>query len=404
MGCLQTNWTTWSASIRIATSTRLRLSTRGRARWSRRRRRRLAGAATRRRCGWRHRHARGARVGCRGHRPLRCRPCALAAAQRRAGTRSRVHKPRRAAAARQGRSARRSPCRPLRTGNHAPRDAAGRASTRRRCGCSCSPDGGAVDTRRVALVQLRSVIVTAPDEASATSYGDCRSVSCSKRCSRFRRSSSRAPDELATILVLRTLARRIQAATAEAETLEREILTHIRALVPQLLDEPGVGPIVAAQLIVTWSHHDRVVSEAAFARRWRRTRPGLERPDHAIPTSRGGRPPTQPRSPHHRPPPPSTRPRTRDYIARLVAEGKSTRDAVRLLKRYLARHLYRVMQNSAPRSPTVIGASFPDAGPSQRHSAESVTAWSSSRSYSSKKFAYSWRSYSSAVKGLFGAP
>jgi hypothetical protein len=36
-------------------------------------------------------------------------------------------------------------------------------------------------------------------------------------------------------------------------------------------------------------------------------------------------------------------PATRDYIARRVAEGKSRRDAVRLLKRYLARHLYRVL-------------------------------------------------------------
>jgi hypothetical protein len=41
-------------------------------------------------------------------------------------------------------------------------------------------------------------------------------------------------------------------------------------------------------------------------------------------------------------------PATRRYIARRVAEGKSSRDAVRLLKRYLARHLYRVMQNSTP--------------------------------------------------------
>ena len=68
------------------------------------------------------------------------------------------------------------------------------------------------------------------------------------------------------MLVLRSLAQRIQAATAEADELEREILAHVRALVPELLDEPGVGPIVAAQLIVTWSHHDRVRSEAAFAR------------------------------------------------------------------------------------------------------------------------------------------
>ena len=36
---------------------------------------------------------------------------------------------------------------------------------------------------------------------------------------------------------------------------------------------------------------------------------------------------------------------TKDYIARRVAEGKTQREAVRLLKRYLARHLYRVLNN-----------------------------------------------------------
>ena len=41
-------------------------------------------------------------------------------------------------------------------------------------------------------------------------------------------------------------------------------------------------------------------------------------------------------------------PATRDYIARRLAEGKSARDATRILKRYLARHLYRVMQNATP--------------------------------------------------------
>jgi nucleoside-diphosphate-sugar epimerase len=41
-------------------------------------------------------------------------------------------------------------------------------------------------------------------------------------------------------------------------------------------------------------------------------------------------------------------PATRDYTARRITEGKSARDAVRLLKRYLARHVYRVMQNSTP--------------------------------------------------------
>ncbi|MEJ7569381.1 MAG: transposase [Gaiellaceae bacterium] len=123
----------------------------------------------------------------------------------------------------------------------------------------------AVDVRRLALVQLRSVIVTAPEslreELRRLPVGQLI-----RRCSRFRRSDSRTPDELAVVLVLRSLARRIEAATEEANDLEREIIGHVRALVPELLNEPGVGPIVAAQLIVTWSHRGRLRSEAAFAR------------------------------------------------------------------------------------------------------------------------------------------
>jgi transposase len=108
----------------------------------------------------------------------------------------------------------------------------------------------AVDVRRIALVQLRSVIVTAPEQLRE----ELRRLPLTaliRRCSRFRRSKSRSPEQLAIVLALRSLARRIEAATAEAEELEQEILQHVRALVPDLLDEPGVGPIVAAQLIVT---------------------------------------------------------------------------------------------------------------------------------------------------------
>jgi transposase len=206
----------------------------------------------------------------------------------------------------------------------------------------------AVDVRRVALVQLRSVIVTAPEqlrqELRRLPVGELL-----RRCSHFRRSSSRTPDQLATIIALRSLAQRIQAATREAAELEHEILAHVRATVPELLNEPGVGPIVAAQLIVTWSHHDRVQSEAAFARlagvaplpassglttRHRLSRGGdrqLNRALHTVILHRR----------HHDP-------ATRDYIARRIAEGKTAREAVRLLKRYLARHLYRVMQKSTP--------------------------------------------------------
>jgi hypothetical protein len=97
----------------------------------------------------------------------------------------------------------------------------------------------AVDVRREALTQLRAVIVTAPESLR----DDLRSLPLGRllnRCSRLRRSTARA-DELAVRLVLRSLARRIQAATVEADQLEREILTHVRALAPRLLDEPRTG-------------------------------------------------------------------------------------------------------------------------------------------------------------------
>ena len=206
----------------------------------------------------------------------------------------------------------------------------------------------AVDVRREALVQLRSVIVTAPDRLRE----ELRGLPVGRlleRCSRLRRPAAAAPDELAVRIVLRTLARRIEAASAEAAELEREILAHVRALAPILLDEPGVGSIVAAQLIIAWSHPGRVRSEAAFARlagvapisassgqtaRHRLSRGGdrqLNRALHTVILHRRQHDPA-----------------TRDYIARRVAEGKSTRDAVRLLKRYLARHLYRLLQQQEP--------------------------------------------------------
>lgn len=205
---------------------------------------------------------------------------------------------------------------------------------------------GAVDVRRQALVQLRSVIVTAPEPLRQQLRGlPVRPLL--ERCSRLRSPRRATADELTTRLVLRTLARRVRAATVEAAELEREILTHVRALAPQLLEQAGVGPIVAAQLLTAWSHPGRVRSESAFARlagvapipansgqtiRHRLSRGGdrqLNRALHTVILHRRQHDPT-----------------TKAYIARRVAEGKSSRDAIRLLKRYLARSLYRKLNRT----------------------------------------------------------
>jgi Transposase IS116/IS110/IS902 family len=64
---------------------------------------------------------------------------------------------------------------------------------------------------------------------------------------------------------LRATAQRIQALDAEAASLKAEIATLVAAAVPWLLEVRGVGPISAAQLLVSWSHPGRFRSEAAFA-------------------------------------------------------------------------------------------------------------------------------------------
>src|SRR5438477_8986704 len=205
----------------------------------------------------------------------------------------------------------------------------------------------AVDVRREALGQLRAVIVTAPDGLRE----QLRTLPVGKlleRCSRLRRSSAMSTDEVATRLVLRSLARRIEAATVEAAELERELLGHVHALAPRPLDEPGIGPIVAAQLLVAWSHRGRLRSEACFARlagvapvpasskttRHRLSRGGDRQLNRALHTI------VLHRRQHDR--------ATRDYIERRIAEGKTRRDATRLLKRHLARHLYRLLQQTEP--------------------------------------------------------
>jgi transposase len=202
----------------------------------------------------------------------------------------------------------------------------------------------AVDARRHALVQLRAIIVTSPD-GLREQLRRLPTTRLLDRCSRLRTRATGSPEEQAARVTLKMLARRAKAATAEANELERQIAEHVRVLAPALLDEPGVGVIVAAQLLVAWSHHGRLRSEAAFARlagvaplpassgqtvRHRLSRGGdrqLNRALHTIVLHRRTHDPA-----------------TKDYVERRIAEGKSRREATRLLKRYVARHIYRLLE------------------------------------------------------------
>jgi hypothetical protein len=202
----------------------------------------------------------------------------------------------------------------------------------------------AVSARKVALTQLRALLITCPESLRA----DLRTLS---RCRLLRRCRSlepgSAPDEelAASMLALRLLAERIQILEAEEKLVDQQLLEGTRQRAPELLNERGIGPVGAAQLLVTWSHKGRVRSEAAFARlagappipassgqmiRYRLDRGGdrkLNAVLHRIVLERRQRDP-----------------RTIAYIERRRSEGKTNREATRCLKRYIARHLYRLLE------------------------------------------------------------
>ena len=204
----------------------------------------------------------------------------------------------------------------------------------------------AVQVRRVGLNQLRALLVTAPDELRQR-LSRLPRTGLATRCAALRLRGAVGEQERASVLALRLCARRVIAASREAQTLEREIERLVRTLAPRLLEEPGVGPISAGFLLLGWSHHGRLRSEAAFARlagsapipassgkttRHRLDRGGDRRLNRALHTI------VLARRRHH--------PATIAYIERRVRDGKTTREAVRCLKRYLARHLYRLLEQT----------------------------------------------------------
>ncbi|WP_026185337.1 IS110 family transposase [Salinispora pacifica] len=125
----------------------------------------------------------------------------------------------------------------------------------------------------------------------------------------------------------------------------RQIRDLVTAMCPPLLKQPGIGPVTAAVALISWSHHGRVRSEAAFAAlagvspvpassgrtvRHRLNRGGDRTLNSAIHTI------AKSRQRYHQP--------TKDYITRRTTEGHTPREITRVLKRYIARQIWRIIQ------------------------------------------------------------
>ena len=86
------------------------------------------------------------------------------------------------------------------------------------------------------------------------------------KCAALRLPAAPLDELTATKQALRSLAPRIKTLTAEAADLQTSIRGLVEAVAPHLLDQPGVGPVTAAQIYIAWSHPGRCRNEAAFAR------------------------------------------------------------------------------------------------------------------------------------------
>jgi len=158
-----------------------------------------------------------------------------------------------------------------------------------------------------------------------------------------------------TKTALRDLARRWKALDNEIKALNKNIASLVRTAAPELLALHGVGVEIAGQFLVTAGDNaERIHSEAAFAKlcgvapqpassgrttgRHRLSRSGDRAANSALYII------TIVRMRHHQP--------TRDYLERRTAEGRTKREIIRCLKRYIAREIYNNLPAATRPTPT----------------------------------------------------
>ncbi len=188
--------------------------------------------------------------------------------------------------------------------------------------------------RQQAANQLQAAIVTLDPPLRARLV--LRRPAALARSSLLRRCPELAP--------LHRLAKRIVLLERELAEIDSELARLTRRLCPRLLAEPGIGPLCAAQVLVSSADPSRLRSEPAFAalagvspieassgprKRHRLNRGGDRQLNWALHMSALNR------IRYH--------PETRSYYERLLDRGKTKREAIRIVKRALARRLYRTL-------------------------------------------------------------
>jgi transposase len=200
----------------------------------------------------------------------------------------------------------------------------------------------AVKARTAAINEFHAQVVTAP-EPIRTKLRDLNITTAIRTAARYRVDDTALTTDSVARSTLRTVAQRIARLDAEIAQLEHQRKKLLDAHTPPSLRQRcGVGDFVAAQLLITAGDNPhRLHSEASLAalcgtscveassgntRRHRLNRGGDRQANRALHTV------VITRMRHD--------PRTKAYVARRTTEGKSRKEIIRCLKRYIARELY----------------------------------------------------------------
>lgn len=204
----------------------------------------------------------------------------------------------------------------------------------------CVARRSAVKAKTQTINQLRAILVCAPQEIREQLW-KVSPAHCIAACANL---GSLGPSTLLQTLTgtLRMLAQRWLALTAELKQLDTALEKITKECAPRLREQFGVGPQTAAMLMaVAGDNPERLRNEAALAAlcgasplqassgktvRHRLNRGGNRSANNALWTITVVRMRSEPR--------------TRAYVARRTAEGMSTKEIQRCLKRYIVRELY----------------------------------------------------------------
>jgi transposase len=207
---------------------------------------------------------------------------------------------------------------------------------------------GASKSRTQALNQLHTLVATAPDDLRSRLRG-LKTTELVATCAAFRVPA--ADDSLLAVtrLTMRELATRVQFLDQQLAHAKTRLARITTATAPDLVARKGVGPDTAATILISAGDNpDRLRDERSFAAlagsspipastgkttRHRLNRGGDRQLNAALWRIAMVRL--------------ATDPNTRAYQARRTSEGKTKAEAIRCLKRYIAREIFAALPHEA---------------------------------------------------------